>query len=70
MDVQIVTPDKSLYSGQADLITVPGTSGSIGILNNHAPLVSSLKMGEVKIVLNDKEEFFNIKGRRMNYKKK
>ncbi|MDA9809016.1 MAG: ATP synthase F1 subunit epsilon [Flavobacteriales bacterium] len=62
MDVQIVTPDKSLYSGQADLITVPGTSGSIGILNNHAPLVSSLKMGEVKIVLNDKEEFFNIKG--------
>ena len=62
MDVQIVTPDKSLYSGQADLITVPGTSGSIGILNNHAPLVSSLKMGEVKIVLNDKEEFFNING--------
>jgi len=62
MDVQIVTPDKSLYSGQADLITVPGTSGSIGILNNHAPLVSSLKMGEVKIILNDKEEFFNIKG--------
>ena len=62
MDVQIITPDKSLYSGQADLITVPGTSGSIGILNNHAPLVSSLKMGEVKIVLNDKEEFFNIKG--------
>ena len=62
MDVQIVTPDKSLYSGQADLITVPWTSGSIGILNNHAPLVSSLKMGEVKIVLNDKEEFFNIKG--------
>tara|TARA_Y100000385_G_scaffold126033_1_gene131072 strand:+ start:272 stop:505 length:234 start_codon:yes stop_codon:yes gene_type:complete len=62
MDVQIVTPDKSLYSGQADLITVPGTSGSIGILNNHAPLVSSLKMGEVKIVLNNKEEFFNIKG--------
>jgi len=62
MDVQIVTPDKSLYSGQADLITVPGTSGSIGILSNHAPLVSSLKMGEVKIVLNDKEEFFKIKG--------
>ena len=62
MDVQIVTPDKSLYSGQADLVTVPGRSGSIGILNNHAPLVSSLKMGEVKIVLNDKEEFFNIKG--------
>ena len=58
MDVQIVTPDKSLYDGQADLITVPGTSGSIGILNHHAPLVSSLKKGEIKIVLNQKEKFF------------
>ena len=58
MDVQIITPDKSLYDGQADLITVPGTSGSIGILNHHAPLVSSLKKGEIKIVLNQKEKFF------------
>ena len=62
MDVQIVTPDKSLYDGQADLITVPGTSGSIGILNHHAPLVSSLKKGEIKIVLNQKEKFFKIEG--------
>ena len=62
MDVQIITPDKFLYQGQADLITVPGTSGSIGILNHHAPLVSSLKKGEIKIVLNEKEEFFKIEG--------
>jgi len=62
MDVQIITPDKSLYQGQADLITVPGNSGSIGILNHHAPLVSSLKKGEIKIVLNEKEEFFKIEG--------
>ena len=62
MDVQIITPDKSLYQGQADRITVRGTSGSIGILNHHAPLVSSLKKGEIKIVLNKKEEFFKIEG--------
>ena len=62
MDVQIITPDKSLYKGQADLITVPSSSGSIGILNHHAPLVSSLKKGEIKIVLNEKEEFFKIEG--------
>ena len=62
MDVQIITPDKSLYQGQADLITVPGTSGYIGILNHHAPLLSSLKKGEIKIVLNEKEEFFKIEG--------
>ena len=36
--------------------------GSIGILNHHAPLVSSLKKGEIKIVLNEKEEFFKIEG--------
>ena len=62
MDVKIITPDKSLYDGKADLVTVPGTSGSIGILNNHAPLVSSLSKGEVKIVLGNKEEFFKIDG--------
>jgi F-type H+-transporting ATPase subunit epsilon len=62
MDVQIITPDKSLYDGKADLVTVPGTSGFIGILNNHAPLVSSLSKGEVKIVLDNKEEFFKIDG--------
>ena len=62
MDVQIITPDRNLYDGKADLVTVPGTSGSIGILNNHAPLVSSLKKGEVKVILNEKEQFFNIDG--------
>jgi F-type H+-transporting ATPase subunit epsilon len=62
MDVQIITPDKNLYDGKADLVTVPGTSGSIGILNNHAPLVSSLKKGEVKVILNENEEFFKIDG--------
>ena len=62
MDVQIITPDKSLYDGKADLVTVPGTSGSIGILNNHAPLVSPLKKGDVKVILNEKEEFFQING--------
>ena len=62
MDVQIITPDKNLYDGKADLITVPGTSGSIGILNSHAPLISSLKKGEVKVILNKKEQFFKIDG--------
>ena len=62
MDVQIITPDRNLYEGKADLVTVPGTSGSIGILNNHAPLVSSLKKGEVKVILNENEQFFKIDG--------
>ena len=62
MDVQIISPDRNLYDGKADLVTVPGSSGSIGILNNHAPLISSLKKGEVKVILNKKEQFFKIDG--------
>ena len=62
MDVQIISPDRNLYEGKADLVTVPGSSGSIGILNNHAPLISSLKKGEVKVILNKKEQFFKING--------
>ena len=62
MDVQIISPDRNLYEGKADLVTVPGSSGSIGILNNHAPLISSLKKGEVKVILNKKEQFFKIDG--------
>ena len=39
MDLQIITPDKTLYDGKADMVVVPGTDGLIGILNDHAPLV-------------------------------
>ncbi len=62
MEVQIITPDTTLYSGEATLVVVPGIDGQIGILNNHAPLVSSLVKGTVKVKQNDKEEFFDIPG--------
>ena len=62
MDVQILSTVKSLYNGKADFVSVPGSSGSIGILKNHAPLLSSLKKGEIKIVINKKEEFYKIDG--------
>ena len=42
MEVQIITPDSTLFNGEASLVVVPGIDGQIGILNNHAPLVSSL----------------------------
>ncbi len=49
MRVEIITPDKSLFSGDAKAVTVPGIDGSLGILNNHAPLISALKKGIVKV---------------------
>jgi F-type H+-transporting ATPase subunit epsilon len=47
MHLEIVSPEAQLFSGQVESITVPGTSGSFQILNNHAPIVSSLTQGQV-----------------------
>ena len=62
MDLQIITPDKTLYDGKADMVVVPGTDGLIGILNDHAPLVSALSNGSVKVKLDDEEKLFEVDG--------
>lgn len=63
MNVEIITPDHSLFNGEANAVTVPALDGSLGILNNHAPLISALKAGQVKVTLPDGEdELFDIKG--------
>ena len=49
MELQIVSPEAQLFSGEVESVTVPGKSGSFQILNNHAPIVSSLKKGKVEI---------------------
>ena len=49
MNVDIITPDENLFTGEASSIIAPGSDGSLGILDNHAPLISSLKEGEVKL---------------------
>ena len=62
MDLQIITPDTTLYDGKADMVVVPGTDGLIGILNDHAPLVSALKSGSVKVKIDDSEKMFEVSG--------
>ncbi len=63
MNVEIINPDKLIFSGEASLVQLPGKDGSFEILNNHAPIIAILKMGKVKIVDNNKNtEFFEIKG--------
>jgi len=63
MILEIITPDKTIFSGTASLVQLPGIDGLFEILNNHAPLISVLKKGKVKIK-NDKDqiEFFEING--------
>jgi F-type H+-transporting ATPase subunit epsilon len=50
MLLEIIAPDQKLYSGEVDLVQVPGSKGSFEILRNHAPIISTLEKGQIKIV--------------------
>ena len=63
MYIEILTPDKKLYSGDAEYINVPGQAGRTGILKKHAPLIAALIPGQVKVRdMEKKEHLFDIKG--------
>jgi F-type H+-transporting ATPase subunit epsilon len=63
MQVEIISPDKNLYEGEAKYVGLPGTAGNFGILNNHAPMISTLREGQVVLRKEDNsEELFDIKG--------
>ena len=49
MYIDIISPETTLFSGEIQSITVPGKKGYLQILNQHAPIVSTLKKGKVKI---------------------
>jgi F-type H+-transporting ATPase subunit epsilon len=59
--IEILTPEKKLFSGEAKLVKVPGSKGSFEILKKHAPLISTLEKGQIKI-LDEKNHpvFFDI----------
>lgn len=54
MQIDILTPEKKIYSGDVYGIQLPGVSGSFEVLDRHAPLVSALKIGVLKILLDNK----------------
>ncbi|MDF2432528.1 MAG: F-type H+-transporting ATPase subunit epsilon [Mucilaginibacter sp.] len=63
MTLEILTPDKTLYEGEASSVTLPGTLGFFEILNNHAPIISTLEDGKVTVRGGSaKEDIFFIKG--------
>jgi len=49
MHLDIITPDKKVYNGEATAVTLPGTEGQFQVLNRHAPLVSTLGKGDVVV---------------------
>lgn len=63
MFLEIITPDKKVYSGDVEAVKLPGAQGSFGILKNHAPIIATLKKGTVKITDAKKSvENFEING--------
>ena len=50
MYLEIITPEQTLFKGEVDSVLFPGSLGDFQVLNNHAPIVSTLKKGEVKII--------------------
>jgi F-type H+-transporting ATPase subunit epsilon len=62
MTLEILTPDKKVFEGEATSVTLPGALGFFEILNHHAPIISTLQDGKVTVRGNGKEEVFIIKG--------
>jgi F-type H+-transporting ATPase subunit epsilon len=50
MYLEIISPEKTLFKGEVESILFPGTYGDFQVLNNHAPIVSTLTSGKVKII--------------------
>ena len=63
MFLEIITPDKKLFSGDVKSVVLPGAAGRFGVLNKHASMISSLKKGKIKIVDGKQEtQYFDING--------
>jgi F-type H+-transporting ATPase subunit epsilon len=53
MQIEVLTPEKKLYSGAFNSVIVPGSNGLFEILNNHAAIISTLEKGVVKLTTNE-----------------
>lgn len=62
MQVAVVTGEREIYRGEADMVIAPGVEGEMGILPNHAALLTALKTGEMRIKLAGAEEDLFISG--------
>ena len=62
MQLTIVSPEKILYSGKAELVTLPGTIGNFTILERHAPIISSLERGILLYRIDGEDKELTING--------
>jgi len=63
MYLEILTPEKKVFAGEIVLVKVPGSDGSFEVMNNHAPIISALQEGNIKIITEDNQtQNIGIKG--------
>lgn len=63
MKLDIITPDKQLFSGEVKSVLLPGVEGKFGVLNKHASMISTLKKGKIKVVdAQQQTQLFDING--------
>src|SRR5687767_2002639 len=60
--LEIVTPERQVFSEEVDSVVCPGIEGELGVLPHHAPLLTTLGVGELRIRRGGTEEFFAIAG--------
>ena len=53
-NLQIISPEKSVFDEEIEMVIIPGTEGDIGVLSNHMPLITSLRLGNIYIYRNKK----------------
>src|SRR5512139_1512026 len=59
---EIVSQDRTVFTGDVDIVVLPGAAGEMGILPKHAPVLTTLKYGVIKIRKSGKEEIFTVAG--------
>src|SRR6476660_7106813 len=60
--LEIVTPERQVFNDQVDSVVCPGIEGELGVLPHHAPLLTTLGFGELRIRTGGQEEYFAIAG--------
>lgn len=60
MKLEIITPNQEIFTGEVSLIQLPGIDGLFEILNLHAPLITALKKGKIKVENQGNIEYFEI----------
>lgn len=62
MQLEIITPDRKVFAGEATSVTFPGSEGQFQVLNDHAPMVSTLARGPVTIHTTGGQQVFTVDG--------